>query len=120
MKLQPGEELLIKEGRTGWGNTLAVTNKRLLILDRDKIVGETLIENVAGAYAETQVLTGLTQLKIKLKDGREMPVIFRSSANGFLYGGGSENAGADLLNLTNRYVEAITRAISEQLPTKEV
>jgi hypothetical protein len=118
MKLQPGEEVLIKEGRTGWGNTLAVTNKRLLILDKDNIVGETPIENVAGAYAETQVLTGLTQLKIKLKDGREMPVIFRSSANGFLYGG-SESAGVDLLDLTNRYVEAINRAISEQLPAKE-
>jgi hypothetical protein len=118
VKLQPREVLLIKEGRTGWGNTLAVTNKRLLILDKDTIVGETPIENVAGAYAETQVLTKLTQLKIKLKDGREMPVIFRSSANGFLYGG-SEAAGTYLLDLTERYAEAINRAVNEQMPTKE-
>jgi hypothetical protein len=119
VKLQPGEELLIKEGRTGWGNVLAVTNKRLLLLDKDKIVGETPIENISGAHAETQVLTKLSQLKIKLKDGRELPVIFRSSANGFLYGG-SEGAGADLVDLTNRYVEAINRAVSEQLPAEQV
>ncbi len=118
MKLQPGEVLLIKEGKTGWGNTLAVTNKRLLVLDKDTIVGETPIESVAGAYAETPFLTKRTQLTIKLKDGREMPVIFRSSANGFLYGG-SENADTDLLDLTKRYAEVINRAVNEQLPAKE-
>jgi hypothetical protein len=118
VKLQPGEVLLIKEGKTGWGNTLAVTNKRLLVLDKDTIVGETPMESVAGAYVETQALTKLTQLKIKLTDGREMPVIFRSSANGFLYGG-SEATDTDLLDLTERYAEAINRAVSERMPAKE-
>jgi hypothetical protein len=87
VKLQPGEVLLIKEGKTGWGNTLAVTNKRLLVLDKDTIVGETPMESVAGAY-------------------------------GFLYGG-SEATGTDLLDLTERYAEAINRAVSERMPAKE-
>lgn len=118
MKLKLGEELIIGEGKTGWGKTLAVTNKRLLILEKDKIMGETPLEDVSGAYAETQFLTNLTQLKIKLKDGREMSIIFRSSANGRLYVG--SEADVDILNLTNRYVEAINRAVNKKLPAEEV
>ena len=119
MKLKPGEELLINEGKTGWGTTLALTNKRLLILDKENVIGETPIENISGAYAETQILANLTQLKIKLKDGKEMTVIFRSSINGRLYGG-SGSGNTDIIDLTNRYVEAINRAVSEKLSAAEV
>jgi hypothetical protein len=119
VKLKLGEEVIIEGGKTGWGTTLAVTNKRLLILDKDKIVGETPMEGISGAYAETQSLINLTQLKIKLEDGREMSVIFRSSANGHLYGG-SDYGSTELLDLTNRYVEAINRAVNEKLSAKEM
>lgn len=118
MKLKLGEKLIIDKGKTGWGNTLAVTSKRLLILDKDDIVGETPLENISGAYAETQFLTNLTQLIIKLKDGKEMSVIFRRIPNGLLYGR-SESAEVDIVNLANKYAEAINRAISKQLPHKE-
>jgi hypothetical protein len=114
VKLKLGEELIINEGKTGWGATLALTSKRLLILDQKKIIGETPIENISEAYAETQTLTNLTQLKIKLKDGKEMTVIFRSSVNGRLYGG-SDSSNTDIINLTNRYAKAINRAVSEKL-----
>src|SRR4030042_842243 len=114
VKLKLGEELIINEGKTGWGTTLALTTKRLLILDKEKVIGETPIENISGAYAETQILANLTQLKIKLKDGKEMTVIFRSSINGRLYGG-SGSGNTDIIDLTNRYVEGINRAVSEEL-----
>jgi hypothetical protein len=118
VRLKLGEQVIIDEGKTGWGNTLALTNKRLLILERDNIIGETPLENVSNAYAETHFLTNLTQLKIKLKDGKEMSVIFRRSSNGLLYGD-PEHADLDIINLTNKYVEAINRAIGGQMPAKE-
>jgi hypothetical protein len=119
MTLKLDEELIINEGKTGWGTTLALTSKRLLILDQDKIIGETPVENISEAYAETLTLANLTQLKIKLKNGKEMTVIFRSSVNGRLYGG-SDSSNTDIINLTNRYVEAINRAVSEKLSAADV
>ena len=119
MKLKLSEELILNEGKTGWGTTLALTSKRLLILNQEKIVGETPLENISGAYAETQPLTNLTQLKIKLKDGKEMTVIFRSSTNGRLYGG-SASSNMDIIDLTNRYVEAINHAVNKKLSAAEV
>jgi hypothetical protein len=114
VKLKLGEELIISEGKTGWGATLALTSKRLLLLDQEKIIGETPIENISEAYAEPQTLANIAQLKIKLKDGKEITVIFRSSINGRLYGGpGSSNN--EIINLTNRYVKAINQAISKKL-----
>ena len=111
MKLKLGEELIINEGKTGWGTTLALTSKRLLVLDQDKIIGETTIDNISGAYAETQALANITQLK--------MTVIFRSSVNGRLYGG-SASLNTNIIDLTNRYVEAINRAVSEKLSAAEI
>ena len=119
MKLKLGEELIINEGKTGWGTTLALTSKRLLVLDQDKIIGETPLENISGAYAETQALANLTQLKIKLNDGKEMTVIFRSSINGRLYGG-SASSNRNIIELTNRYADAINRAVSEKLSAAEI
>jgi hypothetical protein len=119
VKLKLGEELIINEGKTGWGTTLALTNKRLLVLDQDKIIGETPIENISEAYAETQALSNITQLKIKLKDGKEMTVIFRSTANGRLYGGPGSGS-MEIIDLTNRYADAINRAVSEKLSAAEV
>ena len=119
MKLKIGEKLITNEGKTGWGKTIAVTNKRLLILDNDKIIGETLVQDISEAYSETHFLTNLTQLKIRFKDGREMSVIFRNKANGQLYGG-SDCADKDMLNITNRYVKAINQAINKKLPATEV
>ena len=119
MKLKRGEELIINEGKTGWGATLALTNKRLLVLDQDKIIGETSIENISEAFAVTQSFANLTQLKIKLKDGKEMTVIFRSSVNGRLYGN-SDSSNSYIINLTNRYATAINRVVSEKLSTAEV
>jgi hypothetical protein len=114
VKLKLGEELILNEGKTGWGTTLALTTKRLLILNQEKIVGETPVENISEAYAETQALANLTQLKIKLKDGKEMTVMFRSTTNGRLYGG-SASSNMDVIDLTNRYVEAINRTVSKKL-----
>jgi hypothetical protein len=114
VKLKLGEELIINEGKTGWGATLALTSKRLLVLDQEKIIGETPLESISEAYAETQTLANLTQLKIKLKDGKEMTVMFRSTVNGRLYGG-SGSSNTDIINLTNRYVKAINRAVSKKL-----
>jgi hypothetical protein len=119
VKLKLGEELILNEGKTGWGTTLALTSKRLLVLDHEKIIGETPIENISEAYAETQALANLTQLKIKLKDGKEMTVIFRSSANGRLYDG-STSSNIDIIDLTNRYADAINRAVNEKLSAAEV
>jgi ribosomal protein L9 len=119
VKLKLGEELIINEGKTGWGATLALTNKRLLLLDQEKIIGETPIENISEAYAETQTFANLTQLKIKLKDGKEMTVLFRSGVNGHLYGS-SGTSNNDIIDLTNRYVKAINRAVSEKLSPAEV
>ena len=119
MKLKPDEKLIIEEGKTGWGKTIAVTNKRLLILTKDKIMGETPIEDISGAYAKTHFLANLTQLRIKFKDGREMSVIFRNSTNDLLYGG-SGHANTDMLNITNRYVKAINQAVGKKLPATEV
>jgi len=119
MKLKLGEELIISEGKTGWGATIALTSKRLLVLNQEKIIGETPIENISEAYAATQTFANLTQLKIKLIDGKEMTVIFRSSVNGRLYdGSGSSNL--DIINLTNRYVKAINQAVSENLSAAEI
>ena len=118
MKLKLGEKLIINEGKTGWGATLALTSKRLLILDQEKIIGETPIESISEAYAETQALANLIQLKVKLKNGREMTVIFRSTVNGRLYGG-SDSSNIDMTKLTNKYVKAINRAVSEKLPIAE-
>jgi len=118
VKLKLGEKLIINEGKTGWGATLAVTSKRLLILDKEKIIGETPIESIAEAYAETQVLANLIQLKIKLKNGKEMTVMFRRTVNGRLYGG-SDSSNTDMLELTNRYVKAINLAIREKLSVAE-
>jgi predicted DNA-binding antitoxin AbrB/MazE fold protein len=119
MKLKPGEELIISEGKTGWGATLALTNKRLLVLDQENIIGETPIENISEAYATTQTFANLTHLKIKLKDGKEMTVIFRSSVNGRLYSG-SDSSKKELVNLTNRYVKAINQAVNERLSAAQV
>ena len=119
MELQVGEELIIKEGKTGWGKILAVTTKRLLILDEEKIIGETPIEDVAEALVETQMLTDLTQLRIKLKNGREMPVIFRNRENGRLYGSSSHTK-KEILKLTNRYAKAINKVIKEQISAPEL
>jgi hypothetical protein len=118
VKLKLGEHLIIDEGKTGWGNTIAVTNQRLLILEKDSIIGETPMENIASATAETHFLTNLTQLKIKLKDGREMSVIFRRSPNGLLYGSPNQTD-SDIIKLTNKYAEAINQVINEYLSTKE-
>ena len=115
MKLKLGEKLIINEGKTGWGATLALTSKRLLILDKEKIIGETPIESISEAYAETQVLANLIQLKIKLKTGKEMTVMFRRTANGRLYGD-SDSSNTDMIELTNRYVKAINLALRENLP----
>ena len=112
MKLKPGEVLIINEGKTGWGATLALTNKRLLILNQERIIGETPIENISGAYSATQAFANLTQLKIKLRNGKEMTVIFRSSVNGRLYGG-SGTSNNDIISLTKKYVEAINHVVSE-------
>jgi len=119
VKLKLGEELIINEGKTGWGATLALTSKRLLILDQEKVIGETPIENISEAYATMQPLANITLLKIKLKDRKEMTVIFRSSVNGRLYGG-SGSSNNDIINLTNRYVKAINQAVSKKLSTAEV
>ena len=119
VKLKLGEELILNDGKTGWGTTLALTSKRLLILDQEKIIGETPLENISGAYAETQALANLTQLKIKLNDGKEMTVIFRSSINGRLYGG-SASSNRNIIELTNRYADAINRAVSEKLSAAEI
>jgi predicted DNA-binding antitoxin AbrB/MazE fold protein len=118
VKLKLGEKLIMNEGKTGWGATLALTSKRLLILDNEKIIGETPIESISEAYAETQALANLTQLKIKLKDGKEITVIFRSTVNGRLYGA-SDSSHKDMTELTNRYVMAINRAISKKLTVAE-
>ena len=114
MKLKPGEVLIIDEGKTGWGATLALTNKRLLVLNQERIIGETPIENISEAYSATQAFANLTQLKIKLKNGKEMTVIFRSNVNGRLYGG-SGSSNNDIVSLTNRYVEAINHTVREGL-----
>ena len=119
VELQIGEELIIKEGKTGWGKTLAVTTKRLLILDEEKIIGETPLEDIAEALVETQMLTDLTQLRIKLKNGREMPVIFRNRENGRLYDSSSYSK-KEILKLTNKYAKSINRAIREQISTPEL
>jgi len=119
LRLKLGEKLIIFQGKTGWGNTLAVTNQRLLILDKDAIIGETPIETISGAFAETQILTNITQLKIKLKDGREISVIFRHSPNGHLYDS-PDQKDTDIINLTKKYADAINRAIGGQMPPKEV
>jgi hypothetical protein len=119
VKLKHGEVLIISEGKTGWGATLALTNKRLLILNQERIIGETPIENISEAYSATQGFINLAQLKIKLIDGKEMTVIFRSNVNGHLYeGSGSSNN--NVINLTNRYVEAINHAIGKGLSAKKV
>lgn len=118
MRLKPGEHLIIDKGKTGWGNTIAVTNQRLLILDKDNIIGETLLENISGAFVETHFLTNLTQLRIKLKDGKEMSVIFRRSQNGLLYGG-SDQTEKDIVNLTSKYAKVINRAIGGRIHAKE-
>ena len=118
MKLKRGEHLIIDEGKTGWGNTLALTNKRLLILDKESIMGETPLEDVSNAHAETPFLTNLTQLKIKLKDGKEMSIIFRRSPNGLLYGS-PDHTDADIIKLTNKYADAINHAIGGQMSAKE-
>jgi hypothetical protein len=119
VKLKIGEKLIIKEGKTGWGKTIAVTNKRLLILDKGKIIGETSVEDISEAYSETHFLTNLTQLKIRFKDGRKMSVIFRNKTNGHLYGG-SDYADNDMLNMTNRYVKAINQAVNKKLPATKI
>ena len=119
MKLKIGEKLIIKEGKAAWGKTLAVTNKRLLILDKDKIIGETPINDISEAYSETHFLTNLTQLKIRFKDGRETAIIFKNKANGLLYGG-SNYADTDMLNITNRYVKAINQAVNKKLSATKV
>ena len=119
MKFRPGEVLIINEGRTGWGTTLALTNKRLLILNQEKIIGETPIENISEAYSTTQAFANLTQLKIKLKNGKELTVIFRRIVNGRLYGG-SDSSNNDVVSLTNRYVAAINQAVSEGLSAAKV
>jgi hypothetical protein len=118
VKLKLGEKLIINEGKTGWGATLALTSKRLLILDKEKIIGETPIESISEAYAETQVLANLIQLKIKLKNGKEMTVMFRRTVNGRLYSG-SNSSNTDMIELTNRYVKAINLAIREKLSVAE-
>ena len=117
MKLKPGEVLIIDEGKTGWGATLALTNKRLLVLNQERIIGETPIENISEAYSATQAFANLTQLKIKLKNGKEMTVIFRSNVNGRLYGG-SGSSNNDIVSLTNRYVEAIIPCAKDSLLQK--
>ena len=119
MKLKIGEKLIINEGKTGWGKTIAVTNKRLLILDKDQIMGETAVEDISEAYSETHFLTNLTQLKIRFKDGKEMSVIFRNKTNGLLYGS-SDYADNDMLSITNRYVKAINQAVNQELPVTEI
>jgi hypothetical protein len=118
MKLKPGERLIIDEGKTGWGNTLALTNKRLLILDKEDIVGETSLEQISSAHVETPFLTNLTQLKIKLRDGREMSIIFRRSPNGLLYES-PDHTDAGIIKLTNKYADAINQAIGGQMPARE-
>ena len=119
MKLKPGEVLIINEGKTGWGATLALTNKRLLILNQEKIIGETPIENISEAYSTKQAFINLAQLKIKLIDGKEMTIIFRSNVNGHLYSG-SGSSNNDVMSLTNRYVEAINHAIGRGLSAAKV
>ncbi len=119
MKLKLGERLIIDEGKTGWGNTLALTNKRLLILDKENIMGETSLEKISSAHVETPFLTNLTQLKIKLKDGREMSIIFRPSPNGLLYGS-PENTDVDIVKLTSKYADAINHAIGGRLSAREI
>ena len=119
MKLKSDEKLIINEGKTGWGTTLALTSERLLVLDQEKIIGETPLKDISEAYVETQPFANLTQLKIKLKDGKELTVIFRSSVNGRLYGG-SASSNTDMIDLTNRYADAINRIASERLHTAEV
>lgn len=118
MRLKPGEHLIIDKGKTGWGNTIAVTSQRLLILEKDNIIGETPLENISSAIVETHFLTNLTQLRIKLKDGKEMSVIFRRNPNGLLYGG-SGQADKDIVNLTNKYAKVINRAIGGRMTATE-
>jgi hypothetical protein len=119
VKLKPGEVLIINEGKTGWGATLALTNKRLLVLNQERIIGETPIENISEAYSATQAFINLAELKIKLIDGKEMTIIFRSSANGHLYGG-SGSSNNDVISLTNRYVEAINHAVGKGISAAKV
>jgi hypothetical protein len=111
--LQNDETLLLNEGKTGWHKTLAVTNKRLLFLNKDKIEKEFQLSNVLEVYPETQSFTGLTKLVIKFTDGTAESIIFKTGDSDLLLGG-LDFAGSNASNMANRYVNMINRVLNQK------
>jgi len=108
--LESGENLLLNEGKIGWHKTLAVTNKRLLFLNRDTIENEIRLINILEVYPKTQSFTGLTQLVIKFMNGTEKSLIFKSGDKDLL-AGGLNYADSNATNMANRYVNLINRVL---------
>lgn len=110
MELENGEKVILNEGIIGWRKTLAVTNRRLLFLKKDKIEDEIKLEEISEVHPHTQMFTSLTEMKVKLKNGNETTIIFKSSDLGLL-SGGTSYAVANARTMTDRYVTAINKII---------
>lgn len=115
MNLENGEHIILDEGKCGRHTTLTLTNRRLLFLNKDKIEDEIALADVAEVYADTQVFTNMTQLKIRTLKGIERKIIFKSGGGLGLLLGGDDYITQKGRSITDRYAVAITRAV-DSLP----
>jgi hypothetical protein len=74
------------------------------------------LENISEVYPNTKMFTNLTEMKIKMKDGQESSLVFKSGDMGLALGGvgyASQNA----RTMTDRYVGAINKLLNAQTST---
>jgi hypothetical protein len=114
MELEEGEVVILDEGRTGLGGmTLALTNKRLLWLQKDQIQYELRLENISQVYPNTRMFANLTEMKIRTRDGNEYGVNFEAKGKG-LFLGGTGYVAQNARTMTDRYVAAVNKLLNEQ------
>ena len=122
MKLKRDERIILDNGPLGLKKKLTLTNKRLIIQKdegvfttqwkKDKVIPLKTIEDI---YLETKTQTGLSLMKIKLKNGKNFDVSL-SLSDSWLISDSPENnldkeKSSQMKMLNYRWVKAITNQL---------
>ena len=122
MKLKRYESIILDNGPLGLKKKLTLTNKRLIIQKdegvfttqwkKNKVIPLKTIEDI---YLETKTQTGLSLMKIKLKNGKNFDVTF-SLSDSWLISDSPENnldkeKSSQMKMLNYRWVKAITNQL---------
>jgi hypothetical protein len=89
-------------------------------LKSDEIKSQIRHENILEVYLSTKLLTNMTEMKIRMKNGEENGQIFKAGDTGLLLGE-LDYADKNARDMTDGYVAAITKQLQkEQSPITEL